>query len=250
METGALESDISERVVPVDNIQLMFHYKQPFKVHYPDKVFSQQPRSLISGLNNTYSDVSTRGEAGVVFVEFYPAGAGHFFDFPLNQIENLSLNLNDIIKSEITEVEELLQSKNSHEEKVQFIEGFLLKRFKPIPSHEYKILNAGLRFINDNKGQINAKSLSAKLSVTSKSLERKFTRFIGKTPKQFIKLIRFREILSDFDKNKNINLTEYAYQYGYFDQSHFIRDFKMYSGLTPKEYLIRYCKKTDTNPLR
>ena len=250
METDALESDISERVVPVDNIQLMFHYKKPFKVKSPDNAFLQQPRSVITGLNNTYSDVSTQGEAGVVFVEFFPAGAGHFFDFPLNHIENISINLNDIIKSSIMEVEDMLQLKDSPEEKAQVIEGFLLKRFAPIPSHDFKIVNAGIKIIKEHKGQVNVKSLSGKLSVTTKSLERKFSQFIGKTPKQFIKLIRFREILSDFDNNKNINLTEYAYRNGYFDQSHFIHDFKIYSGLTPKEFLIRYCKETDSPPHR
>jgi len=160
METDALESEIIERVVPLDNVQLMFHYKRPFKVRQSDNDYLQQPRSLITGLNNSYSDVSTQGEAGVVFVEFFPAGAGHFFDFPLHNIENLSINLNDVIKSEIREVEDLLQSKYSPEEKVQVIERFLLKRFAPIPSHEYKLLNAGIRIIKENKGQINATSLS------------------------------------------------------------------------------------------
>lgn len=242
METSLLESNICERVVPVGNIQLMFHYKKPFKVHHPDNNHIEQPRSIITGLNNTYSDVSTQGEAGVVFIEFYPAEACHFFDFPLNDIENQSINLTDIFNSEIKEVEELIQSKESFEEKVKVVEGFLLKRFMQIPSHEYKILKEGVKIIKEYKGQIKAASLSDKLSVTTKSLERKFSKYIGTTPKQFIKLIRFQEILSDLSYN---NLTEYACKNGYFDQSHFIRDFKAYSGLTPREFLIRHCKDTD-----
>lgn len=242
METGLLESNICERVVPVGNVQLMFHYKKPFRVHHPDNNLIEQPRSIITGLNNTYSDVSTHGEAGVVFVEFYPAEACHFFDFPLNDIENHTISLTDIYSFEIKEVEELIQSKESFGEKVKVVEGFLLKRFAQIPPHEYKILKEGVKIIKQYKGQIKAASLSDKLSITTKSLERKFSKYIGTTPKQFIKLIRFQEILSDLSYN---NLTEHAYKNGYFDQSHFIHDFKSYSGLTPKEYLNRYCKNSD-----
>jgi AraC-like DNA-binding protein len=52
--------------------------------------------------------------------------------------------------------------------------------------------------------------------------------------------MRFHGILQDFSINKNMYLTEYAYRNGYFDQSHFIRDFKTYSGYTPKEFVTKY----------
>ncbi|MBN1118667.1 MAG: AraC family transcriptional regulator, partial [Bacteroidales bacterium] len=76
--------------------------------------------------------------------------------------------------------------------------------------------------------------------TSPKTLERKFAKYLGKTTKQLIKLIRFQEVLHDFGCTNELNLTEHAYNNGYFDQSHFIHDFKSYTGYTPKEFSAKY----------
>jgi len=240
MESDASEGNVCERVIPTENVQIMFHYKTPFVVYHPDNTITHQPQTIISGLTNSFSDVSTFGDAGVIFVAFQPAGACHFFNFPLSEIENQSIDLSDIFFKEIKQVEEKLYSKNTLAERVNLIESFLLKRFSQVPYYDESLIRTGVQLIKQNKGQISALALSDKLSVSSKSLERKFSEYLGKTPKQFIKLIRFQETLYDISSNKNINLTEYAYRNGYFDQSHFIRDFKLFSGYTPKEFIAKY----------
>ena len=96
MESASYEEDIMERVIPIENIQLMFHYKNPFVVHHSDNSILMQPQSIISGLSDTYSDVSTNGETGVVFISFYPTGACHFFNFPLSEIANQSIDMSDV----------------------------------------------------------------------------------------------------------------------------------------------------------
>jgi hypothetical protein len=62
----------------------MFHYKTPFVVLHPNQPGTSQPRSFISGLSDSFSDVSTNGTTGVVFINFYPIGASFFFNFPLS----------------------------------------------------------------------------------------------------------------------------------------------------------------------
>lgn len=240
MESDIAEENVTERVIPVGNIQLMFHYKDPFVVCHPDHKVARQPRSIISGLSNSFCDVSTMGDAGVVFVEFYPAGACHFFDFPLSEIENQSIDLSEVFHKEIRQVEETLCFKKTGLERVAVVEDFLRRKYSPVVLYEDLLIHRGVELIRDYKGQISANGLSDKLSVTLKSLERKFSCKLGKTPKQYIKLVRFQETLKDFSENRNINLTEYAYRNGYFDQAHFIKDFKTYSGYTPKEFFTKY----------
>lgn len=241
MESDRSEGDVTERVIPTENVQLMFHYKNPFVVMNPDGSTVNQPRSIISGLSNSFSDVSTLGDSGVVFVTFHPNGACHFFDFPLSEIQNRSVDLSNIFYEQISEVEELLFLKSSMVERVGVIENFLLKRFAPIPAHDSVILQKGIEVIKNLKGQATALSLSNYLSVSPKSLERKFSYYLGKTPKQIIKLIRFQTVVSDLSGIIDMNLTEYAYLNGYFDQAHFIKDFKALSGYTPKEFRNKYC---------
>jgi AraC-like DNA-binding protein len=240
MESASYEEDVMERVIPTENVQLMFHYKNPFVVYHSDNSILRQPQSIISGLSKTFSDVSTDGESGVVFVKFSSTGACHFFNFPLSEIANQSLDMSDIIGSKIKQIEETLYYTNSINEKVSVIENFLTRQYSPIPAYDSILLQKGIDIIKNHKGQINAASLSESLCVTTKSLERKFSKYLGQTTKQIIKLMHFQEVLLDFSTRKNISLTERAYNNGYFDQAHFIRDFKAFSGFTPKEFTVRY----------
>lgn len=240
METDALEGNIVERVIPTENVQLMFHYRNPFVVVKSETVTERQPRTIISGLTNTWSNVSTFGQAGVIFVEFYPAGACHFFNFPLSEIQNQSIDLSDIFRDEITQVEEELFENKTIQGKVAVIENFLMGKYSPILHHDQLLICQGVQLIKQNRGQFSANVLAEKLMVTTKSLERKFSGLLGKTPKQYIKLVRFRETLNDFSRQKNRPLTEFAYRNGYFDQAHFIRDFKSFSGYTPGEFAAKY----------
>ncbi len=240
MESDIYDTDVIERVIPTENIQLMFHYKNPFVVYQSDKTVIKQPRSILSGLSDGFSDVSTNGKTGVVFISFYPTGACHFFNFPLSEIENQSVDMADIFKSDIKQVEELLYCKKSITEKVSVIEDFLLKRYSPIKTHDHFFIKKGIEIIKIKKGQINTKSLSENLYTTPKTLERKFSQYLGKTTKQVIKLLRFQEVLHDLSYKTDISLTEHAYKNGYFDQSHFIHDFKSYTGYTPKEFILKH----------
>jgi len=240
MESGTDDGNVVERVVPTENIQLMFHYRNPFVEVRPDDVTVKQPRSVLCGLSNFSVDVSTNGEAGVIFIKFYPLGACRFFNFPLSEIENQSIDFSDVFHAEVRQIEEQLYLSKSLNERIAIIEAFLLKRFSAIPAYDSILLQKGIDIIKSRKGQINAASLSEILCVTPKTLERKFSQYLGKTTKQFVKLIHFQEVLLDFSTRKNISLTERAYNNGYFDQAHFIRDFKAFSGFTPKKFTARY----------
>jgi AraC-like DNA-binding protein len=240
MESSLCSGDIMERVIPAENIQLMFHYRNPFVEYRSDTVLIKQPRSIISGLSDSFSNVSTDGQAGVVFISFYPAGACHFFKFPLSEIENRSIDMTAISGTKIKQVEECLYFAKTVKHRVSIIEDFLLTNYSPIPLHDNLLIQKGIELIKQSKGQINATVLSNTLSTTPKTLERKFSRYVGKTTKQLINLLRFQGVLQDISINKGFNLTQHAYNNGYFDQSHFIHEFKNFSGYTPREFITKY----------
>ncbi len=240
MESDTHDTDVVERVIPAENIQIMFHYKNPFVVLHNDHSETKQPRSIISGLSNSFSDVSTNGETGVAFVSFHPTGACHFFEFPLFEIENLSIDMSEIFNAEIKMVEEMLYFKKTIQEKVAVIESFLMGHYSPIPAYDNQLIQKGVEIVKHSRGLTSARHLSDCLYTTPKTLERKFSKYLGKTPKQLIKLMRFQGVLRDFGHRNDCNTTEYAYNNGYFDQSHFIHDFKAYTGYTPGEFIARY----------
>lgn len=236
LEADNSDGEVCERVIPTGNIEWMFHYRNTFVIKSPEQIV-KQPRSLVSGISSNFSDIATRGESGVVAVTFYPHGASSFLNFPLSEIENASVDLTDIFNTKVKEVEEQICAVNSLAERIGFIERFLLKCFKPISNEDLLLIKKGIALINQSKGQINASALSEKLFYTNKSLERKFSALLGKTPKQFIRIVRFQGIIQSFSNPGNKRLTQLAFENGYFDQAHFIKDFKNLSGYTPKEFL-------------
>ncbi len=237
LESCAEEGNIRERVVSNDSIELMFHYRKPFQSLNAANEVSSQPQSIISGLNNSWFDVSTQGAAGAIAVSFLPGTAYNFFRFPLVDIAGKNLHLADVIKHEAMHLEEKIGNATSIQQRVKTIEQFLLKRIHPMAMYDSRLINQGITYIKQYGGQIRAYELSQKLSITPKSLERKFATYVGKSPKQFIKIIRLQEAMKYLSAAHPGSLTQFALANGYFDQSHFIKDFKTWSGYTPKELL-------------
>lgn len=239
LEINQKEAPVKERVIPTGNIELMFHYYNTF-ITENEILQKQQSRSLISGISNTYSDVRTNGHAGVIAVTFYPWGASNFFKFPLSEVANSFTNLADIYSKHIKQVEEQLVNCLSLEQRIIVIEQFLVQHLKPTNCFDDKFIKQSIQLINKSKGLINTSDLSSLLNVSAKSLERKFSMFLGQTPKQYLKIMRFQEALKLLYSQSEGNLTDLAYNLGYFDQAHFIKDFKQMAGYTPKEYLVNY----------
>jgi AraC-like DNA-binding protein len=235
LEADESDGEVCERVIPTGNIEWLFHYKNTFVIKNAEKIV-KQPRSLVSGISSNFSDIATCGESGVVVVTFYPHGASNFLNFPLSEIENASIDLSQIFNAKVKEIEEQICVANTHFERIGIIENFLLKCFKPVNNRDLMLIKNGVKLINLNKGQINASQLSEKLLYTNKSLERKFSALLGKTPKQFIRIVRFQGIIQSFYNHRNKHLIQLAYDNGYFDQAHFTKDFKSLSGYTPKEF--------------
>jgi AraC-like DNA-binding protein len=150
------------------------------------------------------------------------------------------VDLGDVFNREIREIEEKLFHAETAESKIGLVEEFLINHFSAIPVYDQFLITRGIDLVKRYSPTMTAVELAEELCVTTKTLERKFAGYIGKTPKQFIRLMRFQKIIAGLTKNKESSLTDFAYQNGYYDQSHFIRDFKAYTGYTPKGFLTAY----------
>lgn len=239
LEADASEGEVCERIIPTGNIELMFHYGDPFVVNKLSKDAKVQPKTFVSGISSTYADIYTQGTSGLITVTFLPYGACNFFRFPLNQIEDTIADMDDLYKESIRLVEEQIAAAATITERVAVVEDFLLRQLSPKYERELSIIQKGVSIINETRGQITAMELANRLFLSPKSLERKFAALLGKTPKQFLRIVRFQDVIHRFSQKDYSYLTDYAYMGGYFDQAHFVKDFKALSGYTPKEFFVK-----------
>jgi AraC-like DNA-binding protein len=236
LEIDASEGDITERVIPTGTVELMFHYKNPFFCNAGNTI-TQQCRSSINGISHAFSDVTALGGSGVITVSFLPYGACQFYKFPLSEIDNSSLSLSELENKEIMELEDRLMNADDLDERIRLIEHYLLKKLEIIRNSDLFMIKDGLSLIRQKRGMLRVDELSSALFTTKRTLERRFNLYLGKSPKQYIRLIRFQEVLKGLYSFNNKNLTEFTYENGYYDQSHFINDMKQLTGYTPRELL-------------
>jgi transcriptional regulator GlxA family with amidase domain len=160
-----------------------------------------------------------------------------FFNLPSTEFLNQYVPLKYFLKEPVRQIESELHEADSFAEKVAVAERFLfnlLKRYQC--QHDLHRVIHSINVIDQNKGIVNIDTLATEACLSRKQFERTFSAFIGASPKQFLKTLRFQNTLHQKQKNKNIQLTSLAYSCGYFDQSHMISDYKTMSGKTPSQY--------------
>jgi AraC-like DNA-binding protein len=120
-------------------------------------------------------------------------------------------------------------------ERIQIVEGFLLAELENTSTIDH-VVNETVETIFNTRGRFSVNELSEQHQVNRRQLARKFSSAIGLSPKQLAKTIRIQTALKTLLNEKVSSLTELAYENEYFDQAHFIREFKEFTGLTPKEF--------------
>lgn len=226
-----------QRIVPTGLMELMFYLGDRPKSLDSKKNISEN--IILSGQQKGYYDVAVLGILSVFSISFHPYGAKLFFDIPSIEFFDHNIPLKYIIKDKsiLDKLECQLLETNTFENKIFLVENFLINQLqKNSKQYEMKRIINSVSSINQSNGLIDIESLSSLACLSRKQYERVFAEYIGSTPKQFLRTVRFQKTLHNKEKNKNIQLTELAYSCGYYDQSHMISDFKSLTGITPSKY--------------
>jgi AraC-like DNA-binding protein len=220
-----------ERIVPTGMTCLMFHRgERLFSVSKNEF----QSRAFLSGVNTTFSDLSYQGKIDMISVEFRPAGAKAFFKMPMIELCGQSINIDTLSDQELSDLEKRLFETSDLKTCVSLIEQFLYKRIHQLKTYNLKRMNAVTHAIYS--GQQNIETLAQTACLGYKQFKRVFTDYVGANPKDYLRVVRFQKSLHTLQTQPNINFAQLAYNCGYFDQAHFIKDFKQFSGYTPTEY--------------
>jgi transcriptional regulator GlxA family with amidase domain len=154
----------------------------------------------------------------------------------MNEIANGIVDLNLVWNNLAKEIEDRIVTCNNTDQRSQIIQHYLLIQLSKNRKTD-AALEQSLLLIYSTGGQIRADEIAAKIGMSNRQLVRKFGNSIGLSPKEFSRIIRFIGSLNYLKSNRQSNLAEVAYSCGYYDQAHFIHDFKAYSGLTPSQFL-------------
>ena len=164
-------------------------------------------------------------------IRFNPGGAYSFFKNDLDDFTDLRVDFKNISKNLEKELAAIFLSKKSPFEKIKCLDGFFLRRVSEWGQNAV-IMNS-LASIFSAKGNMEIKKLAQGQYVSERHLNRMFKQWIGLSPKEFTRIIRFQNAFGNVFLADNVNWSSLAMESGYHDQAHFINEFKVFTGITP-----------------
>ncbi|MEZ0004800.1 AraC-like DNA-binding protein [Flavobacterium sp. 28YEA47A] len=188
---------------------LICHYKKPFKIHYEGKIRE-------------------------ITFYFKPLGLNAFISKPLEYyLKNFSSSFAPFEDYEAT-MKSILNGNNKEEQRNQ-IEKYWLSK---LIGFENPLIQDVVLELIENAGEASIEQLAAKHHTSRQNIARQFHIHIGKTPSEFKKIQRFRETMAKNTElaNKDKSKGTLSYDSTFYDQSHLIKDFKAFTGLTPKAF--------------
>jgi AraC-like DNA-binding protein len=197
---------------------------------------SKLQASFIVGIegytNKTIIDLKNIYEAFIV--EFYPGAFYHIFGVAESELYKHLYNLSLFGKSEIAFLTEMINMASSNEARVNIFEAFVrskIKLKKPIPQV------GNLFSFGPNYEENSIKNICLNNGMDIRKLERKYKEIIGICPIQYLHIQRINNVFRNLHLYKKHGWAMLSTMLGYYDQSHFIKDFKNITGITPAEFV-------------
>jgi AraC-like DNA-binding protein len=219
-------------------MEIIFHYGDPYRQYFGDDYFIEQPRSFIFGQISQYIEIEPTGKSGIIGARFLPDGAVPFLPVPITELENKAVSLADLFGEAGKQLEvDVITAENTNE-RIQLIEAFLLSHLEE-PAVIDRITKNCVNIIFQAGGQLDMSSLAQQAQVNRRNMERRFTATIGMSPKQLSRIVRLQATIRMLEQQQFTSLTSLAYENGYYDQAHFIKDFKEFTGISPRSFFAR-----------
>lgn len=237
-----------ERVVPTGHVFIIFELDGFTRNTFdsdtliPNHTFT---KVWVSGMHKNYISISTHQKSEMFVIQFKPFGAYPFFHFPIQDLNEKIVSGEEILGEEILRIREEILKAEKSSEKFKVAEIWLDKRFqsnKTPPSELLTVVEALCTEPVAKYGQI-----VKNYSKTPKHLIDQFKKYVGLTPKYYQRILRFNEILQQINNVAKIEWSQIAYQCGYADQSHFIKEFKHFSGFNPQHFIQQDFHQDETN---
>jgi AraC-like DNA-binding protein len=240
-----------ERLMPDGSVELVINLNEDEARIYDRENLNQcerLPGTLLCGPHSSFFVIDTAEQDSVMGIHFKPGGAFPFFSAPVDELHNLHVSLEDLWGTEAGLLRERLLEAPTPEKKFQVLEASLLAQaFKPLERHRAVGFALGL-FRNIHNAPAIA-DVTDQIGISSRRFIQLFSNEVGLTPKLFCRVRRFQQVLHKIHAGAEVDWIDLAVSCGYFDQAHFIHDFKAFSGINPTTYLVQKTEHLNHVPI-
>lgn len=230
-EPGSQEAE-PQRILPDGSIEVIFQFGDRFEQHNDGGRARRQPLELIAGQMDAPLLIRPTGRVEIIGIRFRPAGAFPCFRIPANELTGSILPLQSVLGTFHRDVKAEVDPSRPLVEKAAAIERLLARRLcraEPPDCTAESVTGQILR----HPAAASVSALARAAGLSCRQLQRKFRRHVGLEPKLFARIQRFQRVFRAVEHLRGAPWAGVAAECGYFDQAHFIKECRQFSGLTP-----------------
>jgi AraC-like DNA-binding protein len=234
-----VHKNLKEKVIPIGVPELIY-LERPYRcLNQAGNTMQEGKGWILMGQRTKVMDICSIDSIKVFGIRFWPWGMYNLIKIPVHEFNDTVISLSDISPKLVKELEDSIAGTGSHAERCKKVQKLLLKKLdKDKPRAMPVILDTLLTIKSADKFSVLEHSERA--GISHKNLNRAFKNYTGLTVKEYHKIYRLKKVLNILSAGIIPNWAELASSAGFFDQAHLIKEFKVFTGYTPIEYLFRY----------
>lgn len=230
-----------DRFLPDGNVEVIIDLHDT-----PKFIYDNESLREIQACHNVWaSGVRTEpisidsGKAASMIVVYFKKGLAYpFFPVPMDEISDCVVDADLLWGNWFASLRERILEEKDITGRFTLIEDFLLKQFQS-KLIQNQCVEYAIGQIIQHPDQVSFTKLSQDIGYSQKHFIKMFKNQVGITPKAYLKILRFQKAISEIEQQRQVDWAAISQDCGFYDQAHFINDFRLFSGFTPEEYLRR-----------
>ena len=250
-QEGYAPGHAKERALPEGTVELIVNLREDvlpvFERQEPTR-FRLARGSLLYGAHSEFFVIDTSIQASILGVHFKPGGVFPFLNMPADELHNAVVPLDALWGVEADHLREQLLEANTLENRFHLLEQFLIARaVRPLGRHPAVAL--AVKALQNASQPRPVEEVTAQIGLSQRRFSQVFREAVGLTPKLFHRVQRFQAVVRQIGSRQTVDWADVALNCGYYDQAHFIHDFRDFSGLNPTNYLTQRIERLNHVPI-
>ena len=218
--------------------EIIFQYNEGFQAYS-----AQSARIRFQHSINDKFNVGKK--VGFFGVRLYPHAVSQLLNIPANEVVNYVFDFSDLFRQEGKDLADQVYSAVNTPQRIARVSGYLTKRTSCQKMDPVKYF---VDQVIGGKGSVDIPTMQHESGLSVKQFERRFKAIAGFPPKYFARIVRFQAVKDQYSLSRFSTMTNLAYSCNYYDQPHFNREFKEFSGVQPLQYFKRADQENNSFP--
>jgi len=222
-----------QKIIPDGFPEIIFHFGNPYRIKLGQR-WETQAKSLVAGQITKHFFLENTGASDILGIKLKPAAFARLFKVSMDTLSDQVVELNNSLSGKLYELEQAVRSAENRRGQIEKINRYLREIKLQVTEPE---VDRALDSIFTSYGTVTVAQLCGAAKISERQLQRLFKKYVGLSPKFYSRVIRFNHIFQ-LAQEKKLSWSEVGLEAGFYDQPHFIKNFKAFTGEDPTRYFF------------